>query len=121
MSELHKEISVRIQYLMRALNMNQEQFAKLLDVTQPAVSKYLKDRIPPSLVLLKLAQATNTSIEWILTGEIKKSLRKVAENSSQYIPPANFAEKVSRLPYPIQKRLDELLETLLLSYENNRD
>jgi transcriptional regulator with XRE-family HTH domain len=63
------EITGRIDSIRRQIGMNQEQLAAALGISQPAVSKYLKNRIPPGDILLKLAGLSNTTIEWILTGK----------------------------------------------------
>jgi hypothetical protein len=85
----------------------------LLGITQPAVSKYLKDRIPPPLVLLKLARASRTTIEWILTG-IRKDERTgmVAEPGGDYPIVSNLDERIARLPSEIQIHFLRLLESI---------
>ena len=100
---------------MNALGVNQKQFADLLGVTQPAISKYLKDRVPPAPVLLNLARASATSIEWILTGEDQKSFPRVAEPSSTYDIPRSLEDKISRLPILVQKRLGDLIDAMISS------
>jgi len=62
-----REISKRINFIMFELGINQIQLAKMLNITQPAISKYLKGRVPPPFVLLNLAKFSGKSIEWILT------------------------------------------------------
>ena len=59
----------RINLIRIQNNLNQEQLAQKLDISQPAVSKYLKDRIPPAEILLKFARLGGTTIEWLLTGK----------------------------------------------------
>jgi hypothetical protein len=64
---------------------------------------------------LDLARATTTSIEWILTGEDKKTVSRVAEPSSTYVVPKSLAEKISHLPILVQKRLEELIDAIISS------
>jgi transcriptional regulator with XRE-family HTH domain len=109
-------ISRRIRNLKIELNLNQKQFAELLGVTQPAVSKYLKDRIPPPLVLLRLARTAKTTIEWILTGIDDKSLLKVAEPVSTYEIDLKLDPKISLLPLSLQKRIEELINEILKNF-----
>lgn len=115
-----EQISKRIFYLMQALGANQKTFADLLGITQPAVSKYLRDRIPPPVVLLKLARAAGTSIEWILTGQIEEHNRMIAEPNADYTTELNINQKVSCLPIPIQAGLNSLIDAILENPENKQ-
>ena len=110
-----EQVSQRIIYLMQALGANQKSFAELLGVTQPAVSKYLKDRIPPPLELLKLARATGTTIEWILCGQagVKKTL--VAEPEPSYTANSVLAEKLSSLPIDLHAHIMALIDSILVN------
>ena len=108
-----KEVAERITYLMHKMRLNQQQFAGLLGVTQPAVSKYLKERIPPAHVLLKLARASSTSIEWILAGTGAESRLRVAEPSTAYTPSLSLEQKFRQLPLPLQKNLENLVDSIL--------
>jgi predicted transcriptional regulator len=111
-----KQISQRILWLMRDLGLNQKQLADHLQVTQPAVSKYLKERIPPPGVLLKLAQLSNTTMEWILTGEDTIIRTRVAEREAVYGSILSGSDKLNNLPVQIQKCLIDLIEVLLQHY-----
>jgi transcriptional regulator with XRE-family HTH domain len=107
------EINGRISLLMQRLGNNQLQFARLLGVTQPAVSKYLNGRIPPPAVLFKLARASGTTIEWILCGRHDLAEDRVAENGTSYSLRLSADDKIGRLPTALQKRIIALLDTLL--------
>jgi len=111
-----KQIAQRIRWLMQSLNLNQKQLAERLQVTQPAVSKYIKDRIPPPAVLLKLAQLADTNIEWILTGEKNPAPAMVAEAGSPYLTHLSISEKLDVLPEQIQKQFSVLIDMLLQHY-----
>jgi len=63
-----KEISQRIQQIMRQMGITQQELADLLGISQPAISLYLKGRVPPAEVLLQLARLGETTVEWLLTG-----------------------------------------------------
>jgi transcriptional regulator with XRE-family HTH domain len=109
-----KEIAERISYLRQVLRINQSEMAILLGVTQPAISKYLNDRVPPPFALLKLARAAGTSIEWILTGVSQdKGVPTVAEPDEPYILEENIQKKIVRLPKDIQKDLETLIDSIL--------
>lgn len=54
------------------------EIARLLEVTNPAVTNYMTDRLPSAEMLLKISGLTNCSIDWLLTGLGEKQLsRKV--------------------------------------------
>lgn len=110
-----KQIAQRIQFLMKEMKFNQKQMAELLQITQPAVSKYLKERIPPPSVLLNLAQSSGTTIEWILTGVQTTSPKLVSDNKGVYNISRSLVEKVESLPPKLQKDLNSLIDTILLS------
>ena len=107
------QISKRIFYLMQALGANKKTFARLLGVTHPAISKYLKDRIPPPLVLLRLARAAGTSMEWILTGESDLRNQGIAEPAASYGTKLNIEQKISRLPIPLQASINALIDAII--------
>lgn len=55
---------------IRGFHTTQEQFAKIIGVSQSQVSKYEKGKvIPPGDVLLRIARHGYKTMEWILTGE----------------------------------------------------
>ena len=105
-----EEVNGRISLLMQKMGTNQKELAELLGVTQPAVSKYLNGRVPPPEVLLKLARATDTTIEWILSGKNLAAAGRVAEPSAGYSGMTSMDNKVARLPLLLQKRVIALLE-----------
>lgn len=106
-------VSKRILYLMKALGLNQKSFAGLLGVTQPAVSKYLKERIPPATVLFKLGQATGTTIEWILTGRHDQKKTMVAEPDTNYRSDSDLEHKLSSLPAEIHVQIIALIDSIV--------
>ncbi|MEJ2544616.1 MAG: helix-turn-helix transcriptional regulator, partial [Calditrichaceae bacterium] len=63
------EVSQRIDLIRKQNGWTQGEMAEALQLSQPAVSIYLKERIPPAETLLRLAEIGNTTIEWILTGQ----------------------------------------------------
>ena len=100
---------------MFELGINQNQLAKMLNITQPAVSKYLKGRVPPPFILLHLAEISGKSIEWILTGNVKSNgqLSMVSEKSGQYLAEKTLEEKIKLLPSEIQKNIESLIDSFL--------
>ncbi len=108
------QVAKRILKLMHQLQFTQKQFAEKLQVTQPAISKYMQGRIPPSTVLLRLAQLSGASMEWLLTGkELSTSVNKIAENQVMYGRPVMLANKIDRLPASLRNQLSELVDSIL--------
>ncbi len=65
-----KEVSKRLQDLIKKSGMKQYQFAEKCHITAAALSTYLnKERIPESAILARIADFSNTSMEWILSGK----------------------------------------------------
>ena len=106
------QISQRIRWIMQQQKINQNQLATYLQVTQPAVSKYLQGRIPPPNVLLRLADLAGTSIEWLLTGKENMSKGKVSEKAGDYHTPSVIPHTFQSLPLDIQSKLSELITSL---------
>jgi predicted transcriptional regulator len=107
------KVSERIDSIMQKLSLNQKQLAELLGVTQPAVSMYLSNRIPPAHILLKLSQLSGRTIEWILTGNIASMIYKVSEPKTAYGERLILEKKISLLPKEIYKRLEDLVDSIL--------
>ena len=107
------KVSERIESIMHKLSLNQKQLAKLLDVTQPAVSMYLSNRIPPAHILLKLSHLSGRTIEWFLTGDIESMIYKVSEPKTSYSEHLKLEKKISLLPGEIYKNLEELVDSII--------
>ena len=104
----HTAIAERIMALMRKLGLNQSGLAKALDITQPAVSKYLNDRMPPVEVFYQLALIGNVTIEWLLTGREPLPGLRISEPQAQY----QSRDKFARLPHHVQEALHVILDEL---------
>ena len=105
-------IAARIAYLMNQMGYTQQQFAEILEITQPAISNYLKGRIPPAQVLLRLAKLAQVSVDWILTGE-EKPVGRVSDSKSTYSSRVTLAEKIKKLPVELQIALESLVDKML--------
>ena len=113
------KVSERIDAIMQKLSLNQNQLADLLGITQPAVSKYLSNRIPPANILFKLAQLSGQSMEWILTGDLEGMIYKVSEPEVSYNGRLKLEKKISLLPKDIYKHLENLVDGILDNLHNS--
>ncbi len=104
----HSAVAIRIRSLMRKLDLNQAGLAEALGITQPAVSKYLNDRMPPVEVFYQLALLGDVTIEWLLTGAEPSSGLRAAEPRAVY----QSREKMVRLPRHIQEALQVIIDEL---------
>ena len=111
-----KEVSRRIDWIRQQNNLTQEQLAAVLNISQPAVSKYLRERIPPAEALLRIAELGRTTIEWILTG--RKSYfysgnnETVSESVPSYDAEWNLSRKVAALPAELRQALLVIIDNL---------
>lgn len=88
---MDEELGRRILSLLRDKHMTQKQLAVRANVTEAAISHYIKgDRMPRSSVLAKLADALGTTPDYLLGGEAQDSKeellyakRLIARNVSQ--------------------------------------
>ncbi len=120
-----KEITGRVNFIRRQNNLTQEQLATELGISQPAVSKYLNERIPPADVLFNLAKLGKTTIEWILSGEKRYFFEditdRVSDNEESYSADTDIilARKIALLPTEAKKTISEMID-LFLGYANLR-
>ncbi len=115
-------VAHRINLIRKKQKLTQQQLAEVLSVSQPAVSRYLRDRIPPPGVLVELARLGKTTIEWILVGESffyehTDSLTVRERENEAYTAERRLTERVTRLPekarmiiYTLAEMLDPLSE-----------
>ena len=91
MSTERNEFSIRLEEMLKARNMTQKELAKKAEVTEAAMSHYVKgDRTPRSSVLARIAMALDTTSEYLMEGvpqnyvdEIGYAKRLIARNVSQ--------------------------------------
>jgi len=108
----HNEVTGRIRFVMKKLGYNQAALAHALGITQPAVSKYLNDRMPPVEIFYRLAILGEVSMEWLLTGQDNYSKLKVAEPGAAYQGVTFPPDRIARLPRRIQEALYLLIDHL---------
>jgi len=111
-------ITERVDFIRRQNDLNQEQLAAKLKISQPAVSKYLKDRLPPADILLKIARLGSTTVEWILTGEkshfYSDEALHIKEKENPYTVDTDIqlAHKIARLTPKAKQTIKNLIEIL---------
>ena len=111
-----REVAQRIEMIQRQLGLTQVQLARALNVSQAAISKYLKERIPPADVLYELARLGQTTVEWILTGEknywFSQQTQQVHEQGASYDADLALAKKISCLPAEARQAIIALIDIL---------
>ncbi|MEJ2054536.1 MAG: helix-turn-helix transcriptional regulator [Calditrichaceae bacterium] len=112
-----ENVCQRIDLIRKQNGWTQEQLAKALNASQPAVSKYLKNRIPPANILLRLARLGSTTIEWILTGQksylYEDTNKGVNEKNAGYDVDYNLAKKIAKLPVDLRKSIEVIINSLI--------
>ena len=91
MSTERNKFSIRLEEMLKARNMTQKELAKKAEVTEAAMSHYVKgDRTPRSSVLARIAMALDTTSEYLMEGvpqnyvdEIGYAERLIARNVNQ--------------------------------------
>ncbi|WP_457566710.1 helix-turn-helix domain-containing protein [Caldithrix abyssi] len=110
------EVARRIEMIRRQQGLTQLQLARALHVSQAAISKYLKERIPPAEVLYRLARLGQTTVEWILTGEktywFGRQEGQVQETGATYDADLALAKKISALPAEARQAVIALIDLL---------
>lgn len=70
MERVQKEVGLRLKKLREILDLSQGKLARILGVSQSAVSKWeAGERDIPTAVLLKLKQQLGVNLDWLLSGE----------------------------------------------------
>ena len=113
MEQYQIDQSIRLQKLIKALNLKQTTFAKSLGITQPNISRMISGQNKISAEALnRIALAhKKVNLHWLLTGEGEMFLDAPTEkNTSEDKPPADNSNKG-------KGRLEELEERLALVEE----
>lgn len=105
----------RIRKIMQKKNFTQQHLSELLEISQPALSNYLKGRMPPADVLYQIARLDNTTVEWLLTGRKLKQTTSVHESQPAYGNEYLMLKFWRKLPAKIQKDLLVLVNHLIES------
>ncbi|HEY0426899.1 MAG TPA: helix-turn-helix domain-containing protein [Pyrinomonadaceae bacterium] len=71
------------------------EIARLLDISYQSAKNYLQGRLPDSNILLIIAERTNYSIHWLLTGQGSKFVENAAREDTLLLS-GKFREFVRR-------------------------
>ena len=110
------DVTRRIEAIRRQNGWTQEELAQKLGISQPAVSKYLRDRIPPAAILFRLAQIGNTTVEWLLSGDktyFYSDMMRVKEKGNVYDADYALSRKIAALPPAAREAIETLIDLLL--------
>ncbi len=96
-------IGERIALLRKERKISQIQLAGMLDVTRQAVSKWENDLTAPDTIkLIQLADALNTDVEYLATGNHSK-IKSPPEVITMVRPVDRVVEKVVEKPIIVEK------------------
>ena len=108
-----KGIGQRIEAIRREQGLTQAEFARVLGVSQSAISKYLNNRLPPAEVLWRMARLGRTTMEWILSGQKDYWYASaVQEETAAYDADVHLARRIAALPQEARQALITLLRYL---------
>lgn len=105
-------LSIRISDVMKKQGMTQQNLALTLEVSQPAISSYLRGRMPPADILYKIARIGQTTIEWLLMGDSFSQATRVEEKVAPYGNQQLLLGLWAELPPPVQNNLLMLMRQL---------
>ena len=74
--------SLRFKSLCESSGKTQKELAKLLEISEPALINYKRERVPEPEALLRIAKFFDVSIEWLLTGSDLTSTKNSPQLSS---------------------------------------
>jgi transcriptional regulator with XRE-family HTH domain len=99
----------RIRQIMKELKLSQKQLSEILGISQPAVSLYLKGRMPPADVLYRIARLAHSSVEWLLGGTEVSPAAAVHERPAAYGKEVLLLQLWSKISAPVQNDILRLL------------
>jgi transcriptional regulator with XRE-family HTH domain len=108
-----KELPRRIRMIMQQRKLTQKDMADTLGISQPAISLYLKGRVPPADVLFRIASLGETTVEWLLSGDEKKSEQLVREKTALYGNQHLLLKLWEKLPASVQRDMLMLMRHIV--------
>jgi len=113
-------VKKRIREILLHSGYTQQEWAELLKISQPSVSHYLKGRIPPVEVLVKISELVKIPLESIL---FSKSYGKentnyiIAEKKVEYLQ-SEIVDLYNKLPGKLQKQILSLMRAMVSEVEH---
>ncbi|MED4377944.1 helix-turn-helix transcriptional regulator [Schinkia azotoformans] len=112
-------IGDRIAAKLEELKLKQTDVCKATGISKNAMSNYVGgNRVPDTLATYKLSKFLSVSIEWLLTGEENKNDSDSSLNDL-HIVDRNLLEKIKQLSDEERKRIEYIIEGLLIGHELN--
>jgi len=109
-----KNVKEKIKSVLSNHGYTQQEWAEILNVSQPSVSHYLKGRIPPVEILAKIADIVGIQIESILFPAVYEENRQysVVKEKSEDYRQAEILTLFYKLPAKAQKQLLSFLRSI---------
>lgn len=102
-------ISKRILELLEDMNITQRDLANKVNVTETTISRYIhNEREPRTEILLKIAEALHTSIEYLVGKTNSKKPMDISELKHEYV---DFAKKLQENDISIERAM-KIMELL---------
>ncbi len=114
----YSDISARIRKVRGKLK--QAQFADILGIPRPNLSKYESGRQPPADVLQKIADYGGVTVKWLLTGKEEKKDKdqpRPPEHPSNIPPPEPPVEIQEFLFAEVLRALEDYMEKYRTPFE----
>ena len=118
-------VGERIAAKRKENNISQVQLAKMMDVTRQAVSKWENDlSSPDTLHLIHLADALNTDVEYLATGnihepEIKEKIVTVVEQVDRIVEKPIVIQKIVEVEKVVQEPPKPARKIVRIKYLRN--
>lgn len=103
-------VNERVRILRKSLKMSQHDFSELVGIAQTSVSRIEKGtNAPHKSTLLQIANATNSNVDWLLTG--KGEMTFEGEEKTETTVSENSPSKTTQWKEEAYKRLEEAYES----------
>lgn len=115
-------VGERITALRKASTLSQSQLAEMMSVSRQAVSKWESDQSSPdTLHLIKLADALDTDVEYLATGN-HSTIRQppqvvtLVRNVDRVVEKPVIVEKIVEVPVEVQKETIKYIEKPVIQF-----
>lgn len=102
-NRMNKKLGERIKYIRKKMELNQKDFAVILDIAYPTLSKYEQGhRTPEVATLVKIAHLGQRSLDWLITGEGSKYLGEKETGNSAGDVNLGFEKNLLKISYAVK-------------------